>query len=37
MNPKASLVRSYVVYDGMKQRDKNIKALFRYYGNSNDL
>lgn len=37
MNPKASLVRSYVVYDGMKQRDENTKALFRYYGNSNDL
>lgn len=37
MNPKAELIKSFVVYDGMKQREENTKALFRYYGNSSSL
>lgn len=37
MNPKAELIKNFVVYDGMKQREENTKALFRYYGNSSSL
>ena len=31
INPKAKIDNTYVIYDGSKTHDKNVRSLFRYY------